>query len=905
MASAKPAPRRLSTLSGLVVAVALAVAFAGAGGNGAAVAQAAKATATPTPTPSPCNSDITVTLTESYGKSALSGQPLCRLGMIGDRVFDNGAADTVTGDADVEFTGDSMVIHYEVTQRCLFRTYGVYYNDNVLVQLTWLMNFGPSGESRPLTPTVQDCNTYARRALRQAAAPVAAGPPAPAPTPTPVSQPAFSPTSSPSPTPTPGSGYFVAAADAAGSCQTNVRGMSGDAAQCVPTKKLATVNGDQVWTGTIKLPIVELQKAGLPLRFSLKVIRDVYAGIPRNVSLFDLPVFTTRTVIVTIHRVRTVANQQYAGYAPSAGHASDTPSHRRGANLFVPLDASLLAAGSVSDDSSQPLATRDGAISALSVSSAKSFNCHSCGSFTADDKQPFQSPFTSTATLGVNLDALGVDAVPFTTSAAAYPIDAGYKLILLPRPGNAAMAFGIATSHGTTKSSGYAHDSEMTVVDTIAGTASQLQLGLFHAVANRTVLPTSAPSAFPSTTTPLLHSVNTQGSIAYSFSPQALHLFNSSQMFSDVAPLTYTTLVRYGTQYTSSSQVVDVAESIQKRPPALDPFSAANENYHFSGAIGFRSVGPRYNPIDASFDQHAGERGPYASLAYTMPVDLHGGFGAATFSLSGYRFSDGARVRDEALLFQTSYPLTTKWTLQSKDMLGHVTVSQAGRANGLVISDALGGDAILPNGQYNLQLVYAPADSFKLTTGYTLLYSQGCNTKLKAKPQPCYPFRQPTMVADLAWLPFAGEPSKLLSSFFIEGSVQGTATTPFQTATDAVLATPAFNYYTTTASRVLRTAAVGTTLFSTKTSCATLLFTTANRGGDIDNFAKSAPVPGFTNTASLEVVPGKGWPGLLAAYTRVENTSGIPAPQRLFTLRAQLGIPFSNFATSAKGACGG
>ncbi len=892
----------------MVLAAVFAAALPGAGGNGAASAQAKPSTPTPTPTPSPCKPNITVTLTESYGKNVLSGQPLCRLGLIGDRPFDTHAANTVTGDADLVFSGDSIEIDYEVTQHCLLRTYGVLYNDNVLVQLSWLMGFEPGpGESPP--PPVLQCGNNDRPALRQARqGAVAVSTATPTPAPVQTAAPVQTPVPMPTPRAAPGSGYFVAAADAAGSCQTNVSGMSGDPAQCVATKKLTNVGGDQVWTGKIKLPIVELEKAGVPRTFTLMVIRDVYAGIPRDGRI--PPAYTTSRISVTINPVRTVANQQYAAYAPSAGHASDVPSHRRGANLYLPLEASLLATGTVSDDSSQPLVTRDSAISALNVPSAKSFNCHSCGSFTADDKQPFQSPFTSTATLGVNLDALGVDAVPFTTSAAAYPIDAGYKLVLLPQPGTTATtAFGIATSHGLTKSNGYAHDSVLSVVQTVPGTASQLQLGLFHAVANRTVLPTPAPGAFPSTTTPLLHSANTQGSIAYSFSPQALHLFRESQTgqigLSTVAPLTYTTLVRYGTQYGAASQVFDVVESIQKRPPALDPFSAENEQYHFSGAVGYRSVGPRYNPIDASFDQHAGERGPYASLAYTVPVDLHDGFGAGTFSLSGYGFSDGVRVRDEALLFQVSYPLSTRWTLQSKDMVGHVTVSQAGRANGLLISDALGGDAILPNGQYNLQLVYAPADSFKLTTGYTRLYSQGCNTKLKAKPQPCYPFRQPTAVADLAWLPFASESSKLLSSFFIEGSIQGTATTPFQTATDAVLATRTFNYYNTTASRVQRTAAVGTTLFSTKTSCATLLLTTANRGGDIDNFAKSAPVPGFTNTASVEFVPGEGWPSLLAAYTRVENKSGTPAPQRLFTLRAQLGVPFFNFAKSAKGTCGG
>ncbi|MEA2721619.1 MAG: hypothetical protein QOJ39_3483, partial [Candidatus Eremiobacteraeota bacterium] len=601
---------------------------------------------------------------------------------------------------------------------------------------------------------------------------------------------------------------------------------------------------------------------------------------------------------------------QYVAYAPSAGRSSDVPSHRRGANVFVPLHPYLLATTTVADDSSQPLATRDAAVTALTVSSAKSFGCRSCGSFANDDKQPFQSPFTSTSTLGINLTAIGVDSVPFTTSSASYPIDAGYKFILSAPPSSGATtALGFATLHGTTKSSGYARDSVVSVVENVPGTASDFQLGLFHAVANRTALATPAPGAFPPATSPLLHSTNTQVSLAYSFSPAALRVIqdsaNGALALSRVAPLAYTTMVRYGSQYGVASQVLDVVESIQKRPPALDPFSAAAEQWHFSGALGYRSVGARYNPIDASFDPHAGERGPYASLAYTAPVDLHDAFSAATFSLSGYRFSDGAQVRDEALLLQATYPLTKRLSLQSKDTIGHVTVSQAGRANGIVISDALGGAGLLPNGQYNLQLGYSPGDDFKLTSGYTILYGQGCNTKLVTKTQPCYPYRQPTAVADLAWLPFASMTSKLLSTLFVEASLQGSTTTPFQTATDRVLFTPTFNYYDTTASHVVRTAALGTTLFKTGTGCATLLLTTANRGGDIDNFAKSAPVPGYTNTASTEIVVGRGWPSLLAAYSRIGNKSGTPAPQGLFMLRAQFGVPFANFGASAKGGCGG
>jgi hypothetical protein len=316
----------------------------------------------------------------------------------------------------------------------------------------------------------------------------------------------------------------------------------------------------------------------------------------------------------------------------------------------------------------------------------------------------------------------------------------------------------------------------------------------------------------------------------------------------------------------------------------------SNTNYYggsWSGAAGYRAVGRNYDPIVGAFDAHAGEHGLYAQIGYGYTQDRPQ-VQATSVTLSGWSFAD-SHPRDRALQLQFKTPFPVK-------------SQTAGRANGIVVPDLAGGDGLLPNDQYNLQMSYALQKRLSITAGYTYLDAQGCSTKLVTGPQPCYAYHQPQIVGGIAWTPFPL--GGVWSSTFLEASVQGSTTLPFRTATDSVLSTSRFDYYQTTAGHVVRSAALGMTLLKSPSGCATLLLTTANRGGDPDQFAKSAPVPGFTNTASLEYVAGSGFPSVLLAYSRIHNDVPSPPSSKVLILRLQAGAPFTNFGRSPHGGCG-
>jgi hypothetical protein len=845
-----------------------------------------------------------VNLTVSYGKTAFKSLK-CSLGNIGFKPYDESGAG-ITGDAILVFDKDTVELDYSVTQPCLLTTFGVLYNDNIALQLAWRDPGAPTPRPTPATtPTPFPAASVTcvaptfppppRRQARSASASpiptlapasIAAMPsPLPTATPRPPAQPLLS---------------LVASTDANPSCQATFNGN--------PAPELCTVAAKRglkapTWTGSIKLPFAAIRRAGLPLVFALRVVRNV-RGAP------DLPVFNSRRVVVVIEEFDTVAHQQYVGWAPAGGHASNGGVIRQAATVSAALTPIFLTNATFADDATKVLATRDAAAGSLKAPSVKAFGCNSCGTFFGTDIDPFKSPFGSASTLGVDLSAFGVDTVPFSTDSISFSIDAGYKAILQPKlsPGTTT-SFGASTFDGTTSSSGYARDNVVTALHKALGAGSALQVGLFHVVAQRSVLPTAAPKTTAALLPTLTHSANSQISVSYQLSPEARQTVADTRARgagSDPAaqpPLTYSTLLRYGTQYGGGSQVFDLAASMRRDPAALDPHSSAFEQSHLAGALGFHSVGANYNPIDGTFDAHVGEHGPYGMLQYIRPVSRLDGFNTATYKVGAYAFTDGAVIRDQQIIANVSYPLSAFWSLQSNDAFGHLTVSQAGRANGILVTDAAGGRDLLPNSSYNLQLTYKRAKVFQVTGGYSVLYGQGCNTVIAISAvQPCYPIRTPTAVGNLAWVPFERSHSPLLQTVFIEASEQASSTAPFRTATNNVLDTPTFDYYETTAGRIVRSAAVGAVLFSTNAGCGTLLLTSANRGGDINRFGGSAPKPGYTNTASMEVVPGGGWPSLFFAYSRTQNI-GDKVAQPQYLLRAQFGVPPLSFAQSAKGHC--
>lgn len=863
---------RMPSIRGPLGAIGGAVVLAATMRVACVAAPAPAATATPLPL---CPNVITVKLRQSFGQASFQTYA-CDLGQLGPAPFATPASRPfpITGSATLRFSGPKVQVEYALTQDCILANNGILFNDNVIVQLRWwdLKVKGVALAERHVDPPLSG-------PLKQKCGVPPSPPPSPVPGP---------PSATPTPTPRQYLGEFlVAYGDVNQICGATIDGIALDPSTCSAKVTQKWSNRDGVWAGNIALSIATLQARGVPKQFALSVLRNVRAGID---TFRDFSLSRTRAVEVVIEPVIAAQDQQYTALAGDIGAPSDIPPHRLNGNLFLPAGIGSLAAASFADDAGQQLAIRNGSIGKLKISNAKSFTCRSCGSFRSGATQPFEAPFSSTTALGLDLGTLGVDAVPFSLDSASYPIDSGEKLIV-----DGPTRIAIGTLAGTT-SNGVAHDTTFELTRAINGRASGWQIGLFHANANRSNLAPPKPGPFPAVTPALAHSANSQASIAYSFSPEALHVLETVGVQERPA-LTYSTLIRYGTQYGPGSQVIDVAESIQRTPPALDPLSAASERWHFSGAFGYRRVGAQYAPLDGTFDAHAGQHGMYGQLQYTQPV--HTSL-TANYSVAAFSFSDQTHLRDEQVVLKVTYPVSRLFSLQTNDTVGQLAISQVGRANNILIGDSIGGADLLPNGQTNLQLAYTPGPAFQLTGGYTRLATQSCNVKLVVKPHPCFAYRSPTAVGDVAWMPFPNWPA--LADVFVEASLQGSTTTPFETATDAVLRTPQVNYYDTTQSHVVRTAALGMHIFKHMNACSTLLLTSANRGGDIDQFAKGAPVPGFTNTASLEIVPNAGLPALLVAYSRVSNKNQ-PAEQRQFLVRLQFGVPFRSYSSALTSSC--
>jgi hypothetical protein len=729
--------------------------------------------------------------------------------------------------------------------------------------------------------------------------------------------------STPPPVP-PQLGFYV---DPAGVCVVLVRTAQfigrGDPSLCSVTSS-APLGTSTAWTGTITVKWETLLAKGVNVADFGVSAMWLRSGELGQVS--EQRVEVTTCVNGDPSCSAPVPAQSYVAAIGDIGHEPDVPPHRIGIDAYLPISKDILAGAAFSDDSGTALSTRATAVKALRGPLAKSYACHSCGSFQTDDVTAFGAPFTSASVLGSDLSAFGVDAAPFTMNSVSFPLDSAYKGVYAPLPiGGHVVTVGVAELNGNTKQSGYARDNVLAISEVIPiapkrrtptdnAYEAELDASLIEANGNRSAAP-AASGAFTAIPAPLLHSTNVQLNAAYSWMSvgQGRHLMAPDfvQKNTDVASLVptrrYAVLMRYGTQDTVKGNVLDVAGAVRWQPAPVD----LNNTNYFGGsssfAAGYRVVGPNYDPIDGAFDAHVGQHGTYAQYGYNYTLN-RSQIQAVTLTVSGWSFAD-SRPRDRAVQVQVKVPFPVSratagiFSLQSNDTFGRVSISQAGRANGIVVPDAAGGAGLLPNDQYNLQLNYALQKRLSVTGGYTYLDAQGCSTKLVTGPQPCYAYHQPQIVGSIAWTPFPFPPGKLWSSTFVEASVQGSTTTPFRTDTDKVLDTSRFDYYQTTVGHVVRTAAIGTTFLKSPSGCATLLFSTANRGGDPDQFAKSAPVPGFTNTASLEYVAGGGFPSVLIAYSRIYNAVPSPPSSKVLILRLQLGAPFSNFARSPHGGC--
>ncbi len=710
----------------------------------------------------------------------------------------------------------------------------------------------------------------------------------------------------------------------------------GDPSLCSATSSVP-LGESTTWTGSVTVKWDALRRAGLdPDAFYVLAVwvrpgKTGVASDPLTISTCD------RLAAGMASCPLPAPAQSYVAAVGDLGHQPDVPPHRVGIAGYLPLTKDMLAGVAFSDDSGTALSTRSAAVKSLRGPFAKGYACRSCGSFQTDDVGAFAAPFTSASVLGSDLSAFGVDAPPFTMGSVSFPLDSAYKGVYAPLPsGGRIVTVGAAELNGNTKQNGYARDNVLAFSETLpigpyrvkhtsgpgATNAApdtyqiaELDAGFMEANGNRSVAARGS-GPFATIPVPLLHSTNVQLDAAYAW--QALgpgtHVLSKTAR-DEIPPLAallpirrYAVMLRYGTQDAGQGNVLDVAGSVRWQPAPVDLSTTSYFGGSSNLAAGYRVVGRNYDPIDGAFDAHAGQHGMYGQYGYTYTLDRPQGQ-AFSLTVSGWSFGD-SRPRDQAMQVQIKVPLPVKsqaagvFSVQLNDTFGHVAVSQAGRANGIVVPDAAGGAGLLPNDQYNLQITYAFQKRLSVTGGYTYLDAQGCSTKLVTGPQPCYAYHQPQVVGDVAWTPFPYPAGNRWASTFVEASVQGSTTMPFRTDAANVLETRQADYYETTAGHIVRTAAVGTSFVKTPTGCATLLLSTVNRGGDADQFAKSAPVPGFTNTASLEYVAGGGFPSVLVAYSRIGNVAASPPSSRLLVLRLQLGAPFTNFGRSPHGNCG-
>jgi hypothetical protein len=638
------------------------------------------------------------------------------------------------------------------------------------------------------------------------------------------------------------------------------------------------------WHGTLTIPYAVLAAVHTPHKFFIRVRRNVrvdrrhvanyYSGGP------DPAITSDQWIPVQWNTVDVANAERYVSSAADIGFNPGVPPHRAAGLVNFPIDVHDLLLTGVSDDTGPLLLKRDKTLKdILPKDQFALFRCVSCGSFQTQRTTAFDRLAKSSDVLSVDFSDLGVDSVPFSFDAAAYPIDSGYEGLFADE------TVGVALLNGTTKSNGVAHDRVLRAAkqfDWVAGAGTAtLRLGLYHAVANRSVFTTSS-GTYPALPAPQQYTTNTEGSIGYSYS-------NANDPFTVRDVDTVSGLIRYGTQYVSTGQRLDAAASFVRNPPFADLKRVPGALPIWAAAVGFRNLGPRYSPLDGDFDPLAGLHGYYGKLSYSESHKNVAGPAAA--SIAVHRFSDALEPRDVAVTSSLLIRIgkSDRFSVTSGFTVGRLAVSQVGHLSGpITVRDDQGGTSYLPNNSYSASLASTSA-SHQASIGYSQGVSQNCDVKRAAPP--CYAYRQPSITASLLWLPS--------STFFLDGAIKNQNDQALDLVPNPLSKRGPAAGEQTTAGHIVRKGAIGTFLFKGK--CSTLVLSTENRGGSFDDFAKSPPKPGFINTVALELVPTRAWPTLLMSYSR-QATLG-SAPTRQFLARVRLGLPEAPFRADVRAAC--
>ncbi len=576
-----------------------------------------------------------------------------------------------------------------------------------------------------------------------------------------------------------------------------------------------------------------------------------------------------------------VAGEQYVSAAPNLGNSDPAlPPHRTSTLVNVPLSAHDFVSATFSDDTGALLNKRDKALGDILPSDqADALSCISCGSFQSDHSTPFDRLVTSKDTLGFDFGQLGVDSVPFSFDAAGYALDAGFKALIADE------RIALATLSGTTDNDGAARDAVLRLSRQFDWGTNTFRAGFYHAVATR-----SNPAPIPADTyvpggPGVAHTQTSEASFGFShaFVPSAI---NDTRV-STAAVKTVSALVRLGTEHAgpdanrveaAASLIIDPAFADFKRVPTSLP--------QWGVAVGYRSLGQNYLPLDGDFDPLVGLHGFYGKALYSEPTKTRVGPSGASLSIR--RFSDAAQARDVAVTGSISDRLDSgdHFSLTGSFTTGSLSVSQAGRqlSDRITVRDDQLGGTMLPNTSRSGSFTYKNASFFQSSVGYTTGTFQNCDPTLPAPP--CFSYRQSKLTGSLVAFP--------LSDVFVAGAIKNLNDEGLQLIGNPIAAQGALRQ--STAGHIVHQIAAGAYLFHGK--CSTLTYTTEDRGGSGSSFAKGVPAPGFTNVASLELQPTKTSPALLMAYVR---QSGTPATQ--FFVRLRFGAPVNAYINDVKSNC--
>jgi hypothetical protein len=629
------------------------------------------------------------------------------------------------------------------------------------------------------------------------------------------------------------------------------------------------------WSGTLTISYDDLAANHIPSEFDVR-IRYIRHGEDSSPVTYtsggpDLANASQNTVAMFI--ITDVARQErYVSAASNLGYNPSLPPHRVAVLADLPIDPRNMLSAAFADDSGPLLTRRDSTLKGiLTKSQYKNFSCTTCGSFQTDHTAAFDPVVTSADVLGLDFSDLGVDSPPFAFDAAGYPVDSGYKGLFADE------SLGFALLDGTTQSNGVAHDSVIRTTRSFFTDNDSLRVGLFNVVANRSIASAPGAGPFPKIVLAAARSANTEVSLGYSHTFAESRIHNKAATTSGATTLSL--LGRYGTQFTGSNgNRVDLGASITVQPAFADFERPPTSLPAFAFALGYRSIGSNYLPIDGTFDPLVGLQGYYSEILYSEPTKSLSGIGAASIIVHRFANSVAAQYTKVTSTLALRLDTTEHFGLVGSATTGNITVAQTARVvSGALVSASQGGGNYLPNNSYSTSLTYKNS-TYEAAAGYTSGTSQNCNLKLAAPP--CFAYRQPSVTGSFFWLP--------VSRVFIDGVIKNQND-------DASQLTPGLSQQLvsqpTTVGHIIRKAALGAYISGDK--CSTLTLTTENRGGDVDSFSHSPPQPGFINTVALELQSRGSGPALLAAADRQGSLGKTPTSE--FLVRVKIGLPWNAF----------